>query len=130
VPGGAPPTAPAAPKTPVGDHGVDLANLKTQLPPYLASVGGGDEAHALSGFVLVAQHDQVLFAQGYGFANRKTKAVATADTSFRIGSVTKQFTAAAILRLEQDGKLAVTDKVSKHLPWVTGPAKDVTIHQL
>lgn len=127
--GGAP-AKPAAPPPPVGDRGVDVANLKARLPPYLDSVGGGDPARALSGFVLVAQHDQVLFAQGYGFANRTTKRVATADTSFRIGSVTKQFTAAAILRLEQDGKLSVGDPVSKHLPWLTGPAKDVTIHQL
>ncbi len=44
--------------------------------------------------------------------------------------MTKQFTAAAILRLEQDGKLSVQDTVGKHLPCLTGPAKDVTIHQL
>lgn len=120
----------AAPPPPVGDHGVDVANLKAQLPPFLASVGGGAPNRALSGYVLVAQHDQVLFAQAFGFADRAAKRVPTADTSFRIGSVTKQFTAAAILRLEQDGKLSVSDTAGKHLPWLTGPAKDVTIHQL
>jgi CubicO group peptidase (beta-lactamase class C family) len=125
VPEGPPPAS-----APVGDHGVDVANLNAQLPPYLASLGGGSPLRALSGYVLVAQHDQVLYGQGFGLADRANQRVATADTSFRVGSVTKQFTAAAILRLEQDGKLAVEDKVSKHLPDYPGPGKDVTIHQL
>src|SRR4051812_11639457 len=128
--GNAPAPAPPPPKPPVGDHAVDVANLNAQLPPYLASVGGGSPVRALSGYVLVAQHDQVLYGQGFGLADRAKQRVPTADTSFRVGSVTKQFTAAAILRLEQDGKLAVEDKVSKHLPDYPGPGKDVTIHQL
>ena len=125
----APPPAPP-PKQPVGDHGVDVANLNAQLPPYLASVGGGSPVRALSGYVLVVQHDQVLYGHGFGFADRATHRVPTADTSFRVGSVTKQFTATAILQLEQAGKLAVEDTVSKHLPDYPGPARDVTIHQL
>jgi CubicO group peptidase (beta-lactamase class C family) len=121
---------PVVPNVPVGDHGVDIANLNAQLPPYLASIGEGEPLQALSGYVLVVQHDQVVFGRGFGFANRDKRLVPTPDTSFRIGSVTKQFTAAAILRLEQDGKLSVQDTVSKHLPDYRGPAKDVTIHQL
>jgi D-alanyl-D-alanine carboxypeptidase len=130
--GGAPAVPAPAPAAspPVGDHGVDVANLNAQLPPYLASIGHGEPQRAFSGYVLVAQHDQVLYGHGFGFANRATQRVPTADTSFRVGSVTKQFTAAAILRLEQDGRLSVTDKVSKHLPDYAGPGKDVTIHQL
>ena len=124
------PPPPPSPKLPVGDHGVDVANLTAQLPPYLASAGGGAPLRALSGYVLVAQHDQVLYGHGFGLADRARQRAPTADTSFRVGSVTKQFTAAAILSLEQDGKLAVEDKVSKHLPDYPGPAKDVTIHQL
>lgn len=125
----APTTTPVA-KPAVGDLGVDVANLNAQLPPYLASLSGGSKLRELSGYVLVAQHDQVLYGHGFGFADRAKQRIPTAGTSFRIGSVTKQFTAAAILRLEQDGKLAVTDKVSKHLPDYPGPGKDVTIHQL
>ncbi len=116
--------APAVPKQPVGDGGVNVANLTAQLPPYL------DATVNFSGFVLVAQHDQILFEHGYGFADQMTKRVATADTSFRIGSVTKQFTSAAILQLEQAGKLTIGDTVGKLLPDYTGPAKDVTVHQL
>ena len=83
-----------------------------------------------SGFLLVAQHDQILFAKGYGYANEATRHPPTADTSFRIGSVTKQFTAAAILQLEQAGKLSVDAKVSAYLPDYPGPGKDVTLAQL
>ena len=112
---GAPAPAPTA-KPPTGDHGVDVANLEAQLPAYIASVGGGSPVREMSGYVLVVQHDRVLYSKGFGFADRATHRAPTANTSFRIGSVTKQFTAAAILRLEQDGKLAVEDKVSKYLP--------------
>lgn len=114
----------------VGDHGITVANLQDQLPRFIASVGGGVDLRKFSGYVLVAQHDQPIFSQGYGLADRTLRRVPTADTSFRIGSVTKQFTAAAILKLAQDGKLATTDTVAKHLPEYRGPAKDVTIHQL
>ena len=122
------PTEPARAK--VGDLGVDIPNLSAQLPPFIDSVGAGDPLRAFSGYVLVAQHDQILWRGAYGMADRGKQRVPTADTSFRIGSVTKQFTATAILRLDQDGKLKVTDKVSQHLPTYHGPAKDVTIHQL
>jgi hypothetical protein len=92
-------------------------NLNAVLPPYLASLGGGSKLRELSGYVLVAQHDQVLlygrqvlYGHSFGFSDRARQRVPTADTSFRIGSVTKQFTAAAILRLEQDGKFASPTK--------------------
>jgi CubicO group peptidase (beta-lactamase class C family) len=128
--GGSTPVTPTEPAPKPNDAAIDVANLKSQLPPYVASVGAGEAARAFSGYVLVAQRDEVLYSQAFGFADRAKQRVATADTSFRIGSVTKQFTAAAILRLEQDGKLSVDDKVSKHLPEFPGPGKDVTIHQL
>lgn len=66
--------------------------------------------------VLVARDGQVVFQGGFGFADLAQKLPITTDTKFRIGSVTKQFTAAAILRLAEAGKLALTDPLSKHLP--------------
>jgi CubicO group peptidase (beta-lactamase class C family) len=121
---------PRAPKARLGDLGVDIASLTAQLPKFIDSVSGGDERRAMSGYVLVAQHDQVIWSGAYGLADREKQRVPTANTSFRVGSVTKQFTAAAVLRLEQDGKLSVDDKVGRHLPEYPGPGKDVTIHQL
>ncbi len=128
--GGASTPTPEPPKAKVGDAGVDIANLTAKLPPFIDSVGADEPNRAFSGYVLVAQHDQVIWRGAYGMADRAKQRVPTGDTSFRIGSVTKQFTSTAILRLEQDGKLSVTDKVSKHLPAYPGPGKDVTLHQL
>lgn len=122
------PTMPGSPA--VGDLGVTPDNL-ARLTPYVAAIGAGwGDAALFEGFVLVAQHDRPIYAHAFGFADREHARAATADTSFRIGSITKQFTATAILTLEQDGKLSVSDPVSKHLPDYTGPAKDVTLHQL
>src|SRR5262249_32271870 len=67
------------------------------------------------GAVLVARDNNVLFSKGYGFANLEWDIPNTPSTKFRIGSLTKQFTAAAILLLEERGKLKVDDPVKKHL---------------
>ena len=129
--GGAPATpSSSAAQRPVGDLGVDVAGLSAKLPAFIESVSMGDPNRAFSGYVLVTQHDQPIFSQGYGFADRARKLPNTADTSFRVGSVTKQFTAAAILKLEQEGKLSVTDPIGKHLPEYPAPGKDLTLHQL
>ena len=66
--------------------------------------------------VLVGQNGKVLFAKGYGLADVEHKVAITPETKFRIGSITKQFTAALILKLQEEGKLSVTDKLSKYIP--------------
>jgi CubicO group peptidase (beta-lactamase class C family) len=77
----------------------------------------------------VARDGNVLFSSGYGMADLSHDVPITPTTKFRIGSVTKQFAAAAILKLQEDGKLNVTDKLSKFFP--DYPRGDeVTIHHL
>ncbi|HEU0299322.1 MAG TPA: serine hydrolase domain-containing protein [Longimicrobium sp.] len=84
-----------------------------------------------SGSVLVAREGREVFARGYGLANRASGEAATPDTRFDIGSLGKQFTAAAILRLESEGRLSVNDPVSRHLPEYPRPAGDqITLHHL
>lgn len=84
-----------------------------------------------SGSVLVARDGREVFARGYGLANRAAGVAATPDTRFDIGSLGKQFTAAAILRLESEGRLSVHDPVSRHLPEYPRPAGDqITLHYL
>jgi CubicO group peptidase (beta-lactamase class C family) len=78
-----------------------------QLPPDEACVPGGDvqqcvEAHALTGSVLIAKDWDIVFEGGFGLADIETGRLNTPDTVFRIGSVTKQFTAALILLLQED----------------------------
>ncbi len=83
-----------------------------------------------SGNVLVAIHGKPIYEKSYGYANRELNVKNTAKTKFRIGSVTKQFTAMAIMILQEQGKLKVTDKLSVHLPDVPEIWKDITIQQL
>src|SRR5262245_37286028 len=66
--------------------------------------------------VLVARDGKIVFQSGFGFADLEKKTPVTPETKFRIGSVSKQFTAAAILRLAEDGKLALSDKLEKFFP--------------
>lgn len=74
------------------------------------------EAGLMSGVVLVARDGQPLFRQAYGLADREWGIANTPDTHFRIGSLTKQFTAAAILLLAEAGKLTLDDPVARFLP--------------
>jgi CubicO group peptidase (beta-lactamase class C family) len=66
--------------------------------------------------VLVSRDGKTLFEKGYGYASLEHQAPITPETKFRIGSITKQFTASAILRLQEQGKLSVDDHLSKYLP--------------
>ena len=65
-----------------------------------------------SGAVLIAKNKKILLNQGYGFADlQKTKQFKN-DTKFYIASITKQFTAVAILKLQEQGKLSVNDSIT------------------
>ena len=66
------------------------------------------------GSVLVAKGDEVIFDKSYGSANLEWDVPNTPDTKFRVGSVTKQFTAASILLLQEHGKLSIDDPVKKY----------------
>jgi CubicO group peptidase (beta-lactamase class C family) len=68
------------------------------------------------GSVLIAQHGQILFDKSYGMANLELGVPNTPETRFRIGSNTKQFTAMAILELQERGTLNVQDSVCKYVP--------------
>lgn len=85
--------------------------------------------HEFSGAVLVAKKGEILYQKAFGLANREWNIPNTADTRFPIASLTKQFTAAAILRLEEQGKLSTSDKLSKYFPHFP-KADSITIHML
>lgn len=88
------------------------------------------EAKQFMGNVLVAKGDQVLFEKSYGSANLEWNVSNTAESKFRIGSVTKQFTAACILLLEERGKLKTDDLVSKYVPKTPPAWAKITIYHL
>ena len=89
-----------------------------------------EDAKTFMGAVLVARDGKVLLSRGYGQANLEWNIPNTPATRFRIGSVTKQFTAAAILLLEERGRLSVDDPVKKHLPDAPAAWDAVTVRHL
>ena len=82
------------------------------------------------GSVLIAKGGKVLVDKGYGMANIELDVPNSPQTKFRLGSITKQFTATAILQLEEKGKLSVNDAVSKYFPDSPPAWKAITIHNL
>jgi D-alanyl-D-alanine carboxypeptidase len=80
--------------------------------------------------VLVARNGKVVFRRAYGAANIETKTPLKPDDIFRIGSVTKQFTAVGILMLADEGKLSVSDDITKYLPDFPAQGKRITIEHL
>jgi CubicO group peptidase (beta-lactamase class C family) len=109
------------------------------LPSIWAAETPSDKADALlsgliqtndPGFaVLVAQDGKILFEKGYGLADREHDVPVTPQSTFRIASITKQFTASAILKLQEAGKLSVNDKLSKYIPDFPR-GNEVTLRQL
>ncbi len=107
-----------------------LSSLRAEI-----SLEEGIQAHlgklsadALPGMaVLVARDGKILYQGGFGFADLGQKKPVTAGTRFRIGSVSKQFTAAAILRLADEGKLALADPLEKYF---AGFPEGVTLDHL
>lgn len=89
-----------------------------------------DEAKTFMGTVLVARDGQVLVSRAYGFANLEWRIPNTPATKFRLGSITKQFTAASILLLEERGKLRIDDPVKKHLADAPAAWDQITIFHL
>ena len=83
-----------------------------------------------TGSVLVARDGKVIFSKGYGLANAEHDVPNTPQTKFRLGSVTKQFTAAGILLLQERGKLSVQDPVCKYVDNCPMAWSEVTIHHL
>lgn len=111
-------------------------NLQTLTHPDEGTAQKVDEymtaltnAGRFSGAVLVARGDRVILAKGYGMANQEFSVPNTAHTVFPIGSNTKQLTAAAVMKLQEKGRLNLTDPVTWYLPANTN-WKDIRIYHL
>lgn len=83
-----------------------------------------------SGSVLIARGGQVLLWQGYGMANWSTQTANTPQTRFYLGSVTKEFTAMALLLLQQQGKLNVKNSICVYVVPCPSPWQSVTLHEI
>ncbi len=110
-------------------------SLRAQAPEWIDKVDAIVAARVAKpdavGFsVGIAQHGKVLLEKGYGLAEAEHDVPATATTRFRIGSITKQFTAAAIVRAVEQQKLDLDDDLSKFVPDFPLQGKKVSIRQL
>lgn len=118
------------------------ATLPTLAPPEQSTTQVGDtgaqivafirktESLGFTGAALAAKDGKVIAATAVGFADLDNKSPNTPSTLFEIASASKQFTAAAILRLTQDGKLSLDDPISKHLPGVPEDCSKITVRHL
>ncbi len=80
--------------------------------------------------VLVAKKGEIIYHKGFGMANLELGVPMEADMVFRIGSITKQFTAVAILQLMEQGKLSPDDEITKFIPDYPTHGHRITIHHL
>jgi CubicO group peptidase (beta-lactamase class C family) len=108
-----------------------------------ADPGGGDQAdpsvarfldrtlpEGASGTLAAARDGELVHCDGFGMADREARVAAGCDTVYDIQSITKQFTAAAILKLEMMGELRVSDPISEHLGPVPADKREITLHHL
>lgn len=123
---------PAAPRTDAAAASpTPNPSVEPPLTEQLASYMSGLEANlSFTGSVLVARRGEILLNRGYGFADRQKQIRNAADTTFRIASITKQFTATAILLLQARGKLNVQDRACNYLPTCPPGWRTITLHQL
>ena len=93
---------------------------------------GQTKADEFSGVVLIAKDFRILFHEAYGDADREKKIPNRKDTKFNMGSINKNFTRAAILQLQKQGKLTLGDPIKKFLPDYPNAqaAEKVTVRQL
>lgn len=87
--------------------------LAKKLDKYLVSA---NKFYKFNGSALIAQHGEILLEKSYGFKDFSKKVLNDSNTIFQICSVTKQFTATVILKLQEEGKLSIRDKLSNYFP--------------
>lgn len=102
------------------------SDAATQIDDYLTRL----TELGYSGSILVIQDGETLLDTGYGYANETTEALITSDTIFNIGSITKLFTAVAVLQLHEEGLLNVEDTLDQYFDDLPQDKQAITIQQV
>ena len=103
------------------------ADFKAQADALVKSAWPADGP---GGAVVITEHGKIVYSSGRGLADVAAKQPITAKTVFRLGSISKQFSAAVLLQLVDEGKVKLDDPVSKYLPGFPKPGSDATIAQI
>ena len=101
-------------------------DIKDKINEYMIR----SEKNGFSGALLVAKQGEIILSRGYGLANRERNIPITSQTVFTTGSITKQFTGAAILKLQMMDKLSVNDPITKYFKDVPTDKQGITLHHL
>jgi D-alanyl-D-alanine carboxypeptidase len=120
--------AAAGPDSAVSSLATGRTALDRKLDEYIRAQMRAQQIVGLS--LAVIKDGKVIKAKGYGLANIETHTLATANTSYKIGSISKQFLAAGIMLLVKEGKVALDDPVSKYLEDAPGTWKDTKVRHL
>lgn len=104
----------------------ELSSISILLHEYMDTLG---RKNHFNGSVLVSYKGEVLLKSGYGMANFEYEIPNTSKTKFRIGSITKGFTALAVVQLEEKGLLSIEDAIDKYLPDFPN-GEQIKIHHL
>lgn len=116
--------APSPPGRPVADEAAIEWFVQAEL----------EKAHSPGAAVVIVSGDQVVYAKGFGLADREAGIPATSSTLFQLGSTSKAFTGLALLELERQGSLRLDDPIARYLPWLQlnyeGEPAKVTLAQL
>lgn len=106
---------------------VNSQSLEQKVDAYLKSSYPSDGPGVS---FLIAKDGKPIYQKAFGMANMELKIPMNKNNVFEIGSITKQFTAVAILMLEEQGKLKVEDEITKYIPDYPTNGKIITLHQL
>ena len=106
------------------------ASQQSLAPAIDAAIGGFYKANEPGATVIVVKDGKTVFRKAYGMADSVGKQALTPDTVLRLGSITKQFTAVAILMLADEGKLALTDDITRFFPDYPAAGKKITVEHL
>jgi len=101
-----------------------------RMQQVIASYQADKDRPQFMGSILVDQDGETLLDQGYGYANLEWQIPNSPATKFRLGSMTKQFTAASVLLLEDQGKVKTGDPVKTYLPDAPAAWDKITLHHL
>jgi len=106
--------------------GIEITPLSNRIDSYLNDC----VSRGFSGAILVEKKGTIILNKGYGFANKEKKILNTSETIYDICSVSKQFTASAILHLTESKKIKLTDSLKYFFSELPSDKENITIHQL
>ena len=110
----------------IAAKGQSLDSVSQKLDEYLLAA---NKVNKFNGNALIVQNGKILLQKSYGYKNFAAHILNDSNTIFQIGSITKQFTATVILKLQEEGKFSVNDTLSKYFPEFKY-AKEITIENL